>query len=87
LGKRIYYGYLSHNNNDSQNVVFYYINYVNVILLYDLLKLGLFEKQNEADIKFFTKEICKLLLMVKKSSESFIHSRLSKMLKSKLLKA
>ena len=80
-------GYLSHNNNGSQNVIFYYINYVNVILLYDLLKLDLFKKQNEADIKFFTKEICKLLLMVKKSNESFIHSRLSKMLKSKLLKA
>jgi hypothetical protein len=79
-------GYLSHNNNGSQNVIFYYIHYVNVILLYDLVKLGLFKKQNEADIKFFTKEICKLLLMLEKSNKSFIHSRLSKMLKSKLLK-
>jgi hypothetical protein len=79
-------GFLSHNNNESKNVIFWYINYINAIFLFELLKLNLFDGLNKRDIVFILKNICKLLLMTENSNKSIIHSRLRKMLKSEILK-
>lgn len=82
-------GYLSHNHNNNQLVVFYYINFVNVMLLFDLLKSNIFNGQNQEDIRSFTKQVSDLLLKIAtitKASDKIIKNRLQKMLKSKLLK-
>ncbi len=83
-------GYFSHNSDSRQFVVFFYINLVNAMLLYDLLKLEFFTGQNQQDIKFFTQEITALLLKIlsvsKEKGVPEIESRLKKMARSKVLK-
>ncbi|WP_133996240.1 DUF5677 domain-containing protein [Dinghuibacter silviterrae] len=82
-------GYLSHNANKDQITVFYYINLVNVMLLFDLLKSSIFDGQNQKDIKNFTIKVTELLLTVSRMSndggDSIIQDRLQKMLSSSLL--
>jgi hypothetical protein len=79
-------GYLSHNNSESKNIIFYYINYVNIVLLFDLLKLDIFSGQCVLDIKYFIRNIVELLLIPQKDKNNFMYARLTKMLKSKRLK-
>jgi len=82
-------GNFSHNNNNGQLPVFFYIIFVNSLLLYDLLKLQFFSGQNQADIKHFSKQIIKLLITTLDAvpnNTPEIYNRLKKMSVNNILK-
>lgn len=81
---------LSHNSNRWQLPIFFYIVLVNVLLLFDLLRYRLFKGQSSLDIKKFIKLIIPVLIETLAATNSedspVISKRLTKMLRSPILK-
>ena len=81
---------LSHNLNRWQLPIFFYIVLVNVLLLFDLLRYGLFKGQSSLDIKCFVRLIIPVLMEALDATNSedspIISKRLTKMSRSPILK-